>query len=512
MFKARTRFFNIFHLSSLSLLILFSLFFIASSPLIKGNVWVDTNAMLEIGRAWFHGNIPYLDTFEQRGPVFFFFYLIANIIHTQGYFGLFVIEVLNLLAIFEITKKILNTTFNNLNHSNFFSLLIPIFLVLDRSFETGGSPEEFAITWSLLGVLIVINLIMTKKFNIWKSSILFGFAFSIIFWIKFTLVGPLVGASVFLFFYLIYKKEFSKLIQFIIGSLSTLFLFSGLIGVFFKLHGALHSLIDVYFKINIFAYGDSSSSFDRWIQFFENIAAVITTNSWIFALWFISLVILFKYARPISFLWFFISLTTISITYFFGQTNTYSFLLPYSMLLLTFITAGAKVLNLKNSKFWLIGAFALFPIINNPILFNIPYLWKNDVLSSQKFGEYINNHKHSESTSLLYYNTIDFGVERFANISVASRFKYFERTNIPEDRYPIPKESLNNAVAERMPDYIVINLQFGLPAVDPNDHAAVNARISQDILKNYSVVDVHSSFYPVFVDKNEIQYALLKKK
>lgn len=66
-------------------LLVFTLFFVASSPLSKGNVWVDTNAMLEVGRAWVHGRVPYADVFEQRGPLMFFYYFIVILLAQKAF-------------------------------------------------------------------------------------------------------------------------------------------------------------------------------------------------------------------------------------------------------------------------------------------------------------------------------------------------------------------------------------------------------------------------------------------
>ena len=51
-----------------------------SSPLYKLNDWYDAQCFFTMGKSMMNGLVPYLDLFEQKGPLLFFIYGIASII------------------------------------------------------------------------------------------------------------------------------------------------------------------------------------------------------------------------------------------------------------------------------------------------------------------------------------------------------------------------------------------------------------------------------------------------
>ncbi|GAK48701.1 putative teichoic acid/polysaccharide glycosyl transferase [Secundilactobacillus oryzae JCM 18671] len=80
-------------------LILASAFFVTeSSPIFQTNQWDDTNVSFTIGKAWLHGEWPYRDLFEQRGPFMYVIYLAAAAISGNNFTGLFLIEVVLMVA------------------------------------------------------------------------------------------------------------------------------------------------------------------------------------------------------------------------------------------------------------------------------------------------------------------------------------------------------------------------------------------------------------------------------
>ena len=51
-----------------------------SSPLYPMNDWVDVNCFFTVGRGITHGMVPYLDLYEQKGPLIYFLYALAALI------------------------------------------------------------------------------------------------------------------------------------------------------------------------------------------------------------------------------------------------------------------------------------------------------------------------------------------------------------------------------------------------------------------------------------------------
>ena len=57
-----------------------------SSPLYATNDWVDANTYLTIGRAMLHGQVPYRDLADQKGPLLYVLHMLAAIIQPYGFF------------------------------------------------------------------------------------------------------------------------------------------------------------------------------------------------------------------------------------------------------------------------------------------------------------------------------------------------------------------------------------------------------------------------------------------
>ena len=79
------------------LCVLFSAVFLLlctkSSPLFPLNDWVDSNIYFTIGKGMMHGKVPYLDLYDQKGPVAFLLFGIASLISGGSFFGVYLLEV-----------------------------------------------------------------------------------------------------------------------------------------------------------------------------------------------------------------------------------------------------------------------------------------------------------------------------------------------------------------------------------------------------------------------------------
>ena len=63
-----------------------------NSPLYPMNDWVDVNCFFTIGRGIRHGLVPYLDLYEQKGPLLYAVYALAAWISETGFIGVFIVE------------------------------------------------------------------------------------------------------------------------------------------------------------------------------------------------------------------------------------------------------------------------------------------------------------------------------------------------------------------------------------------------------------------------------------
>ena len=93
------------------LYLLVSAFFIMllatrSSFLYPCNNWDDANSYFSVGKALFHGKMPYRDVFDQKGMYLYFFYGLCYLVSHTTFFGVFLMEILfafvDLCGIFSI--------------------------------------------------------------------------------------------------------------------------------------------------------------------------------------------------------------------------------------------------------------------------------------------------------------------------------------------------------------------------------------------------------------------------
>ena len=58
-----------------------------SSPLYPMNDWVDVHCFLTLGNGMLHGKVPYVDLYEQKGPVLYFIYAIVALFNQKSFWG-----------------------------------------------------------------------------------------------------------------------------------------------------------------------------------------------------------------------------------------------------------------------------------------------------------------------------------------------------------------------------------------------------------------------------------------
>ena len=79
---------------------LLSLLFLAvcsqSSFLYPLNDWYDANDFLTMGKGILHGLVPYRDLYEQKGPLLYGLHALAALVDSNGFFGVYLLEILNL--------------------------------------------------------------------------------------------------------------------------------------------------------------------------------------------------------------------------------------------------------------------------------------------------------------------------------------------------------------------------------------------------------------------------------
>ena len=496
----------------IGIIVLVALFALYASPLSKGNVWVDTNAMLEVGRAWTHGYMPYRDVFEQHGPLMFFYFFVANVISEHGYIGLFVVEVLNLIGIWVVVTKLLNKVTNPILNKTLATFLVATF-VLSHAFEYGGSPEEFATFWTLLGILMAYRFLdADRTAQIIRLGAGFGLAIVAVFLIKYTLLGALIGVTLVVGLVGI-ARRFKKLLIFGMTALGVFAVINGVVLTILHFLGDARAFINVYFITNMKAYSETVT-FSQRLDYFKAagsglweayavllIIAVVAVLALIDRKKFDRLSTMTLVAGAVAFI----------ITYGVGRFDDYSFLVILALLMLLVVQGAGLALAKRYVSIPAVALVTLSVAVVNPFVGKEPYIWTNQVNASKVMGDYISQQPGRKS--LIYANFIDGGVERYANVDVAGKFKFFEQTNIPGNKFPDQANGLADAINNAKPDFIAYSLNWGgAKPADLSNRRDILSHISPQVLHNYRLVKVAASYAPTEQSGDHIQMALLERK
>lgn len=500
---------NIFWVALIGFFALVTLF---SSPLSKGDAWTDTNAMLEVGRAWKHGYLPYRDVFEQRGPVLFLYYFVANLISSRGYIGIFIIEFLNLIGIWLVGYNLLDKIPNRL-FAKGFATLLPIALLVSKAIEYGGAPEEFAIFWTLLGILLAYRFLDdSSEIANWKLGLVFGLSIAVIFWIKYTLLGALIGTTLVIIVVGVIKK-FKQLILFGASALVAFLGSSALIVLAFQLFSGAKDLIAIYFGVNLSAYG-KPVTFAKRLAFLSDANMSLWSDYAVLLVMGLIALLALVFKRKFNRLSAMLVVSVITaylITYGVGRFNAYSFLLIAAMIVMLMLQGFGETLNNRKFAFAVSVVAITLTAWANPFIGHVPYIWNNDTLGTQVLASYID--KTPGKQSLIYYNSLDAGVERYTDVAVAGHFKYFEHTNVDDSKFPAQTRYVQRVIDNKRADYVVVGLNWGgMTPINVENTREVMGRIPPQLLTNYKFVKASESYAPIDTIGNYTQLALLKKR
>ena len=495
----------LFNLAIIIFLIICLLIKLPSSPLKSGNTWDDTNAMLRIGQLWQSGVIPFRDVFEQRGIVLYFIYLIANLISSHGYFGLFVIETVNFIFIQQITKKIFDQAIGEkkYNLNSILSLMMILVMIGNYSFKNGGSPEEFTLGWILLASYCFLKVLKESK-NFY--FILFGICLAITINIKYSLIGPFIAIIIIYILDLskkkqLNKKNFLKIMKNVVLGL----IIVGLpITIYLLVTRSFNALIDIYFIKNIQGYtAESAQNLDFFQHIITSLAIgitqIINRNCILLLLFTISIGSIKNLKIEMEI--FLSFLVTIIVSYWSLYPMDYMLLIVIYGMYIIIILSVLKRLKKIDKKIILLSLFITAVIgfnlsKNNPSLTLSRFGNPNDSVIGYNFAKSMKINGGPQT--LIYYDSLDFGIERFTKVT--SKYRFFERTNI---KLKEKDRSLSNLIKNKKVEYVVVNRD----SLKKKDIKNNYQKVSHGKLKKYTFDNnfkAHKKIVDLFLLKRKI--------
>ena len=443
----------------LFLAVLFLTICTKSSPLYKINDWVDAQAFFTVGKSMVRGTIPYLELFEQKGPLLYLIYGIGSIIDYNSFFGIYLLEIISCTICFYYTSKILSLYCSKKSSI----LLLPIFagLILSlRSFTHGGSAEEFCFPFLSFSLYRLLEYF--KNGTIFKKDVFFvGICAGCVLWIKYSLLGFWFAWMMVVFLLLVSDRKWKE------GFLNCFIYLAGMMIVsipwfiYFGIHNAIPSLIEVYFTFNMKLYASSLPFIDKFKNCCFNIVRVFHQYKIFYLFIIIPILLSFLFSFPWKRKRYSVALFTCLLFLTLGIFIGGTYYRYYSLLIAPFIVIGLIGIGIYLDKIkWQKEYFiiAILLTITSSFLFAFHkspntamiFLDKEDY-AQFTFAEIINKEEHP---TLLNYGFLDGGF--YSTTGIMPNCYFFMRNNISHRIFPKLLDEQRRYVRDGKVDFVVV--------------------------------------------------------
>lgn len=229
-----------------------------NSFLYSFNESMDVNIFAVTVREMLRGNVLYKDVYDHKGPILYFLYYAGMLFNNHSLFGVYVLEsifyTLFILNMYRIAGIYTKNEYVKLS----VAIIGAVLGCCSVSFFGGGQCEEFAlpiITGIMCEILDYFHNTFPNKLN-GKKMFFVGAQAAIIFWMKYSLLGIVVGIGLAFVVCNIAAKKIKELF------VSGCHFVAGFVGMsvlpllYFVITSSMSDLWQVYFYDNIFKYSN----------------------------------------------------------------------------------------------------------------------------------------------------------------------------------------------------------------------------------------------------------------
>lgn len=207
----------------------------------------DSCVYLYIGEHMGDGLIPYLDTFDQKGPLQFFINFVGIMI--AGNLGVWFMQILSMSTAiyfcFKIGKKYTNSVVAICATSI-------IFIFLQLFYETGNFTEEFALPFIFSALYIFLSYFDKEQYSLKRIQLFFlGFTFGSILMLRPNMIALWVVFCTYILVHSIVKKQYKFLGRCVVFFVAGMLVATLPHIIYLGVNGALPSFIDQYWKFNL---------------------------------------------------------------------------------------------------------------------------------------------------------------------------------------------------------------------------------------------------------------------
>ena len=158
------------------------------------------------------GRMPYLDLYEQKGPILYLFFALAALISGESFLGVFVLEVLCLGLFLYISARIAALWVRDASWPLF--LLPPVLALcigISPAFSHGSSAEELFLPVIALFLKLALTAIHEDRPLSKGEAFLCGALVALALWVKYTFCGVFAGGAAALLVWYIATKKANRL-------------------------------------------------------------------------------------------------------------------------------------------------------------------------------------------------------------------------------------------------------------------------------------------------------------
>lgn len=458
------------YLICLGLALVFMFLFGLNSPIHTFNTHCDYQWFTTMGRGILAGKVPYRDLFEQKGPIIFVVFAVANLFpNPQFVVWLFEVIIVSwfLLLCYRIARKFL---------SPWLSLLVlPLMMALlsvnyGRGLE-GSCVEEFCFPIFAYGLLCFLEFLMEHKVATWYRGLVLGICLGVLFWTKFSMLEFFLVPLLIWFVVSLIERRFKNLVKNGLLMLGGFALVSLPIIVWFVAVGAWNDLWQVYFVINLTNYsGDVQNGlYVKHVNPWVNLRQSFSLGKCFCLMVVLGLLcfVVQNWRQKSGWLLLLAGLSTwFMIGFFCGYVYYYLPMYTYAVLGLVYLVKGFEYLlkkaqiviktNFIKVAWWLFAVMvcliAAFPFVTNLREINRPRNQYAQLVVADLIAEY--NQTANQPATLFCYHMVDCGFYNAADI--IPNVRYYAQNSFAKNEFPEMFASFDETIQNQVCDFVVM--------------------------------------------------------
>lgn len=225
-----------------------------NSPLYPMNDWVDVNCFFTVGRGMKHGLTPYLDLYEQKGPLLYAAYALAAWISETSFLGVFIVEALCFAAFLYISGRTAEMLSGSPAAFAWAAAGLGIGVPLSPAFSHGGSAEELFLPVFALALYIVLKAMKERKPLTARQACSLGACGAAAMWTKYTFCGLFAGLAIAVIIWYIADFRGRKIWKTVLQAALGAGIVTAAVLIRYLIAGALPALWQAYFTDNLTRY------------------------------------------------------------------------------------------------------------------------------------------------------------------------------------------------------------------------------------------------------------------